>query len=57
MESLPMPVKLVAATAILFAIVASFPKGPETSVINNENGINVTAIKDKPVTGLASSKI
>jgi len=57
MESLPMPVKLVAATAILFAIVASFPKGPETSAINNENGINVTAIKDKPVTGLASSKI
>jgi hypothetical protein len=30
MESLPMPVKLLAALGILFAVVASFPTGPET---------------------------
>lgn len=49
MESLPMPVKLLTAIAILFSIVAILPQGPEVQQIKNEKqAISSTITLDEP---------
>lgn len=48
MESLPMPVKLLTAIAILFAIVAILPQGPEVQKLETAKpAISSTMVLDE----------